>query len=116
VYIGARIGELEIRHASGASDRIPLIMGATAWFVQQWAIGTSHSCRPFRGHVNGRCFKDVSIGGHPASGFNPPLIAEENLVVLEMPADAADLQFLRLYTREGSVALPNEAELRGFRL
>jgi hypothetical protein len=42
VYIGARIGEIEIRYAAGNADRIPLIIGATAWFVAQWAHGPTH--------------------------------------------------------------------------
>jgi len=37
VYVGSKIGELEIVYANGKSDRIPLVMGATAWFVSFWA-------------------------------------------------------------------------------
>lgn len=43
VYIGTSIGELEIRYAGGNSDRIPIVIGATAWFVGQWAYGPTHS-------------------------------------------------------------------------
>ncbi len=33
-YVGQNLGEIEIRYADGKSDRIPFIMGATAWFAQ----------------------------------------------------------------------------------
>ncbi len=36
VQIGSRIGEVEIRYADGKSDRIPIVIGVTAWFVTQW--------------------------------------------------------------------------------
>jgi len=45
VYIGSRIGEIEIRYAGAASDRIPLVIGATAWFVAQWAHGPTHNVK-----------------------------------------------------------------------
>jgi hypothetical protein len=43
IHVGVRIGELEIRYESGASDRIPLVVGATVWFVEQWAHGPTHN-------------------------------------------------------------------------
>jgi hypothetical protein len=43
VHIGSQIGAIEIRYADGRADRIPLIIGATAWFVAQWAHGPTHS-------------------------------------------------------------------------
>lgn len=49
VYIGSKIGDLEIRYASGATDTVPIVIGATAWFVSQWAYGPTHSVgRPIR--------------------------------------------------------------------
>ena len=36
LYVGAKIGELEIRYAGGQSDRVPLVIGATAWFAGFW--------------------------------------------------------------------------------
>lgn len=42
VQIGSKIGEIEINYAGGKSDRIPIVIGATAWFVAQWAYGPSH--------------------------------------------------------------------------
>ena len=36
IYVGAKIGELEIRYAGGRSDRVPLVIGATAWFAGFW--------------------------------------------------------------------------------
>ena len=42
VQIGSRIGDIEIRYADGGIDRIPIVVGATAWFVAQWAYGPSH--------------------------------------------------------------------------
>jgi len=39
VHIGSKIGELEIRYADGKSDRIPLVMGVTSWFVTLWTGG-----------------------------------------------------------------------------
>jgi arylsulfatase A-like enzyme len=72
--------------------------------------------RPFKGYVNGRLYKDVSIPNHPASAFNPPLPDRQNLIVLEMPSDSPDFQHLRLYCRQGSVKLPGRGEEHGFRL
>jgi hypothetical protein len=37
IFIGSRIGDLEIRYEGGVSDKIPLVMGKTAWFVRYWA-------------------------------------------------------------------------------
>jgi hypothetical protein len=42
VNIGSRIGSLELRYADGTSDTVPLVIGATAWFVNQWAWGPTH--------------------------------------------------------------------------
>lgn len=42
VHIGSRIGELVIRYADDSSDRIPIVIGTTAWFVAQWAHGPTH--------------------------------------------------------------------------
>lgn len=42
IQIGSKIGEIEIKYVSGKSDRIPIVIGATAWFVAQWAYGPSH--------------------------------------------------------------------------
>lgn len=36
VYLGAKIGEVEFQYEDGSSDRLPLIMGATAWLFQWW--------------------------------------------------------------------------------
>jgi len=43
LYVGASIGELLIHYEDGTSDRVPLVIGATAWFVAQWAHGPTHS-------------------------------------------------------------------------
>lgn len=43
LYVGARIGEIEIRYTDGRSDLVPVVIGATAWFVSQWAHGPSHN-------------------------------------------------------------------------
>ncbi|MDI9373744.1 MAG: hypothetical protein QM840_12090 [Verrucomicrobiota bacterium] len=36
LYVGANIGEIEICYAGGARDRVPLVIGATAWFAGFW--------------------------------------------------------------------------------
>ena len=72
--------------------------------------------RPFKGYVNGKLYKEVSIPNHPASAFNPPLPETRNLIVLEMSSDTPDFHWLRLYTREGTVRLPGGGENHGFRL
>jgi hypothetical protein len=43
INIGSRIGDIEICYADGKSDRIPVVIGATAWFVAQWADGPTHN-------------------------------------------------------------------------
>ncbi len=43
IYIGSPIGDLELQYADGSSDHIPLIMGATAWFVASWGYGPYNS-------------------------------------------------------------------------
>jgi len=40
LYIGVRIGEIEIRYADGTNDRVPLVIGQTAWFGR-WYGGQS---------------------------------------------------------------------------
>lgn len=42
VQIGSRIGEIEICYADGKTDQIPVIIGATAWFIAGWAGGPTH--------------------------------------------------------------------------
>lgn len=44
VYVGSKIGDVEIKYADGTSDSVPLIMGATAWFYGWWA----HYPEPFK--------------------------------------------------------------------
>jgi len=48
VHIGSSIGDIEIKYADGSSDKIPVVMGSTAWFVAQWAFGPSHN---FKGTI-----------------------------------------------------------------
>ena len=36
VNIGTEIGVLEIKYADGKSDRVPVVMGATAWLIGTW--------------------------------------------------------------------------------
>lgn len=43
LYVGSIIGELEIQYADGQSDRVPLQIGATAWFMAGWAYGPTHN-------------------------------------------------------------------------
>jgi len=42
VNIGSRIGDIEIRYTDGKTDRIPVVIGVTAWFVAQWVDGPTH--------------------------------------------------------------------------
>ncbi len=42
VQLGSQIGEIELKYADGQSDRVPVVIGATAWFVAQWAYGPTH--------------------------------------------------------------------------
>ncbi len=42
IYIGSKIGQVEIRYADQTSDHIPLVIGATAWFFAHYAYGTAH--------------------------------------------------------------------------
>ena len=41
-HIGVSIGGLEIVYADGESDRIPLVLGATAWYHNFWVQGPTH--------------------------------------------------------------------------
>ena len=42
IFVGSKLGELEIRYADGGSDRVPLTIGATSWFVQAWDHASLH--------------------------------------------------------------------------
>ncbi len=42
IFIGKKIGDLEIVYADGVEDSLPLVIGATAWFVAQWCHGPTH--------------------------------------------------------------------------
>lgn len=43
IHPGVSIGEVEIHYEDGDVDRIPLVIGATAWFVAQWGYGPTHN-------------------------------------------------------------------------
>jgi len=62
--------------------------------------------RFFKGYVNGRLYKDVSIGGHPAAAFNPPLPDKKNLIILEMTSDCPPTLALSIYSEKDSLKLP----------
>lgn len=47
VHLGSKIGDIEIKYSDGTSDNIPVVMGATSWFVAQWAFGPSHGYKGF---------------------------------------------------------------------
>lgn len=48
IYVGLSIGDVEVHYADGDVDTLPLIVGATAWFVTQWGIETQHQVKePF---------------------------------------------------------------------
>ncbi|MCC5876164.1 MAG: hypothetical protein JJU11_08115, partial [Candidatus Sumerlaeia bacterium] len=42
IPLGTVIGEIDVHYSDGDVDTIPMIIGATAWFVAQWAHGPSH--------------------------------------------------------------------------
>ena len=48
VQIGTSIGEIEIRYADGSSDRIPMIVGSTIWFFNQWKNPSHNAGRVIR--------------------------------------------------------------------
>lgn len=43
IQIGSRLGEIEIRYTDGSSDRIPVVIGATAWFFNQWKFASHNA-------------------------------------------------------------------------
>ncbi len=43
--IGVRIGDLELHYADGNVDTIPLVLGSTAWYYNNWVYGTSHGVK-----------------------------------------------------------------------
>ncbi|RKX39669.1 MAG: hypothetical protein DRP64_13950, partial [Verrucomicrobia bacterium] len=66
IFVGSEIGQLEIRYADGKSDIVPLKIGATAWFVQAWAYGPTHSWtqsvqEPFASRTDYRKILDDSL-------------------------------------------------------
>lgn len=42
VHPGVEIGRIAVHYEDGEVDEIPLVMGATAWFVTIWAMGPPH--------------------------------------------------------------------------
>jgi hypothetical protein len=42
VFIGRNIGDIEIHYSDGSIDRVPVEMGATAWFINNWTFGPTH--------------------------------------------------------------------------
>lgn len=48
VQIGSPLGEIEIRYADGSSDRIPMIVGSTVWFFNQWKNPSHNAGRAIR--------------------------------------------------------------------
>lgn len=48
IQIGSCLGEIEIRYADGSSDRIPVVIGATAWFFNQWKFASHNAKRVIR--------------------------------------------------------------------
>lgn len=48
VQIGTPLGEIEIRYTDGTSDRIPVVVGFTAWFFNQWKYASHEQKRVIR--------------------------------------------------------------------
>ncbi len=105
VHIGTRIGDLEIRYAGGAADRIPVRIGATAWFVAQWAHGPTHGIstpirEPFASRPDCaallakalRIRESTEVGGednrhaHYFLGIRPRPEPVESIIVYDNPA------------------------------
>lgn len=65
---------------------------------------------PMKGYVNGRKYHDTPGGEGPVenlmASYNPPLLAERNLFILEFPAHP--WIWLRLFAPEGSVELTED--------
>lgn len=67
LYVGCRIGELEVRYADGASDLVPLELGATVWFGEHFiggapggkAVDEPFASRPDLRAVLERCLRLV---------------------------------------------------------
>ena len=66
LHAGVEIGAVEVRYADGDVDRLPLVIGATAWFVAGWAGGSTHTVaseikEPFASRPELRAALDASL-------------------------------------------------------
>ncbi len=76
IQIGSQIGKIEIAYNDGTVDSVPVIMGATAWFVEQWSYAPKHmymkpvkepfSSRPEYQKILEKAFK-IKEGADPAT-------------------------------------------------
>lgn len=46
-FVGLEVGTLEVHYEDGTIDNVPLEIGATIWYFEQWANGPSHGVNSF---------------------------------------------------------------------
>jgi hypothetical protein len=65
IYLGKKIGEIDIRYEDGRVDRLPLVFGATAWYFTYWhgpTYGVPTDCKePFASRPELRAVLDQSL-------------------------------------------------------
>lgn len=76
IHLGVPIGHVEVHYSDGDIDTLPLVIGATAWFVSSWARGsvinpTQIMQEPFKSRPDLRHVLDASLRLNERDGHAP---------------------------------------------